>query len=98
MSAALPVLEPLCRATEQVLKPLQLETTDYLFVSLNDKGHFVCQALAYRFASVNDNGETKLINGQKMILCDYGASWSATHSWQRRIPERKEWGNFDCHG
>ena len=93
-SAIQPVLEPLCRATEQTLKPVELADRDFLFISLDDEGRFICEIRAFRPHKPEDDHDDfikkVLINGQWMSTCSSGASWKAHNAWQKRIPERRQ--------
>lgn len=94
---ALPVLEPLSRATRTLLEPITLFTPDYLRISLSDDAnHFIVQAEAYvdpgdYYASREATPVT--INGELKILARMSASGHARHTWVKRVPERKELGD-----
>ena len=89
MLDTLPVLEPLCRATEQTLKAIELFDNDYLELDLDDEGkRFIATVATYESASEVDGVE---IHGKWIKQSPHGASFNA-HRWVRRIPERKELG------
>ena len=71
---SVPVLEPLCQATQTLLEPIALSEFDRLEISLDENGsHFICQAVA-RFP-----------DGKPYPA---GPSYAARWTWAQRVPER----------
>lgn len=80
---SLPVLEPLCRATENTLEPTKLFNNDYLEVDMDDEGsRFVVQAVVYRVMSPLCNCKCKLRREDEIP-----ASGNAKVKWVERVPE-----------
>lgn len=82
------VLVPLCDATAQVIKAPSLKDSDYLFVSLDEKGEkFIVQAHGLRpdvCGDVTHNGATY----SKTPF----PSKAAASEWVQKVPERSELG------
>jgi len=100
-AATLPILEPLCKATEQVLKPIELFQNDRLVIDVSDDGRkFTTEAKAIYLANgreLQDNEEQHFYNGIEYRGERYhSASSNAARRWQQRVPERKEtgWGSW----
>lgn len=96
---SLPVLEPLSRATEIMLKPCPLDTEDYLLIELDlELKWFFCKARCLRDLGLtettdqldeNDIVVTLQDGSQKLVNRRRQPSRSAAVLWYKRIPEHK---------
>jgi len=77
--SALPVLEPLCKATGSLLKPVHIYPHDYLMVEIDKAGT--------RFVVHAESTKTYKYGGE-MDQHRAPASWNAQNVWLRKIPEK----------
>lgn len=101
---AFPVLEPLSKATETTLKPLDLQDTDFLEIDVDDEGkHFIAEAVCLRRCTGNILPSADDAACPDFVQTPDGAfykddryyhypSWNATHNWFERVPERSQKG------
>lgn len=105
---AMPVLEPLSRATQNTLAPLTMQPTDFLEIDVNDAENFVVQSVYLKQVSGNllpADGMEYVQTSKGIFIKDdkwnsYYASHNATTAWARRVPERKEagYGRYEMAG
>lgn len=92
-SATLPVLEPLSKATETSLAPIELANDEYIFIDLDEEGkRFEVQVRCLTDASGYEADQYVTATGAKKAKSWRSPSFRAACSWCERIPERKELG------
>lgn len=100
---ALPLLEPLTRATQTTLRPLPLNRTDFLEIDIDDDDNFVVEPIALREV----NGNDRLLNSPdiRFVQISDGLFWederfrsytsrTARSDWFRRVPESKPFSQW----
>jgi len=109
---ALPVLEPLSRATTTTLQPMQFLETDFLEIDVDKEGkRFIAEAVCLRkcptnvLPSVDDAAVPSYVvtPGGSFYKDDryyHYPSHEASVTWFRRIPERRQigYGNWELAG
>ncbi len=85
------VLEPLSKATETLLKPLDLMPNDYLLVGIDKEAkRFVVKIAAMKKSSNGEDRQILCPDGQMRIVDKWNPSYAARRQFINRIPEKKE--------
>src|SRR3989304_3978427 len=90
----LPVLEPLCYATGQILKPLSLFPNDFLEVDVDPEMRaFIVEPITYRpkidDEELKENTPVITYNEKEYVRDSRTPSWDAGR-WLNRVPEKKQ--------
>jgi len=90
----LPVLEPLCYATGQILKPLQLFANDFLEIDVDSEMRaFIVEPATYRpkidNEELKENVSVITYNEKEYVRDSRTPSWDAGR-WLNRVPEKKQ--------
>ncbi len=94
------VLEPLSKATETLLKPLQVLPNDYLLIGIDEEAkRFVVKIVTMTEPTNGEEGRRLLCpDGKTRIIDKWNPSYNARCQFIKRVPEKKEiLGKGDTH-
>lgn len=93
------VVEPLCRATESIFRPLNLYPTDHLEITLDEKDgrHFILQVRSLHPRQDPMEPVALVKDGVELVVRGT-PSYDAYQGWIGRVPERKDdgFGRWKC--